>query len=102
MLEQFTSWLLGLVGAVFSALWEFVRDAVIEVFDLLLQAIVGLLGAISTPSFLTAGLGSLFSGLDPATLYLVGMLRVPEALAMVGAAYAVRLVRIVATLFQWS
>jgi hypothetical protein len=102
MLADFTAWLLNLVSSIFTAIWQFFLDVAIEVFDLLLVALVGIFGAISAPSFLTAGLGSLFSGLDPATLYLVGMLRIPEALAMIGVAYGVRLIRVFVTLFQWS
>lgn len=101
MLEQFTEWLGGLVADVFAALWSFVKDAIIEVFDLLLQGIVHLVGLLGAPSFLTSGLGSLFADLGPATLFLLGSVRVPEVLAMVGTAYAFRLGRKVVTLFQW-
>lgn len=101
MLEQFTQWLFDLVKKVFTALWDFVVDAVINLVDLVLTAIVALIGAIPVPAFMSNGLQSLFAALDPGILWVLGQCGIVTALGMVGAAYGFRLVRKVVTLFQW-
>ena len=101
MLNDFTTWLLQLITKFFSALWDFVVDAFVNALDLLLSAVVGLLGLIPVPDALSQGLQSFFAGVDPGIIYLVNALGVFAGFAMIGAAYGFRLVRKVVTLFQW-
>lgn len=101
MLQAITQWFFDLVVKVFSALWNFLVDMAIALADLILSALVALLGAIPVPDFLSAGLNSLFSQLDPGILWLTSAVGVPQALAFYGAAYLFRIARKVVTLFQW-
>jgi hypothetical protein len=101
MLAEFTSWLLSLVVRFFSALWDFVTDAFINLLDLLLSALVALFGLIPVPAFMSNGLQSMFSALDPGIIYFANATGVFVGLGMVGAAYVFKLGRKVVTLFQW-
>lgn len=101
MLQEFTDWFLSLVVELFSDAWEFVLDVLIEAFDLLISAIVGLLSLIPVPLFMSSGLQSIFVNIDPGILYFVVTFRIPEVLAMFGTAYLFRIGRKVVTLFQW-
>lgn len=101
MLAEFTAWLSSLVVGWFTALWDFVVDAAIGLFDLLLQAVGALLAAIPLPAFLTDGLGSLWNALPPGMVWLLSQAGVPAAFAMLGTGFAFRLLRKVFTLFQW-
>lgn len=101
MLDAITRWFLELFRKVFTALWDFVSDILISVLDALLSAIVALLGAIPVPAQLSQGLGSLWSALDPAIIHFLVMFGLPQALALVGAAFVFRLGRKIVTLFQW-
>jgi len=101
MLQEFTTWLLSLVVKVFAALWDFVADAFINILDLLLSAVVGLISLIPLPAFISGGLQSLFSSLDPGILYLITSAGLPLGLGFIGAAYVFKLIRKVVTLFQW-
>ena len=101
MIEEITNWFFDLVLNIFKALWTFVKDVFIEVFDLLISAFVSLISAIPVPGFISGGLDNTFSALDSGVLYLVSQAGVPQALAIIGAGYAFRLARKFATLFQW-
>lgn len=101
MLQEFTDWFLSLVVEFFADLWEFVLDVLIEAFDLLISAIVGLVSLVPVPLFMSSGLQSIFVNIDPGIVYFVSVFRIPEVLAMFGAAYLFRIGRKVVTLFQW-
>ena len=101
MVEEITGWLWSLVVKLFGALWAFIKDIAVEVFDLLVSAFVVLIAAIPVPGWMSSGLGSFWSGMDSGVVYLVSQAGVPEALALIGGGYAFRFARKVATLFQW-
>jgi hypothetical protein len=101
MLAEFTSWLVGLVTKFFSALWSFVVDAFVNAVEMVANAVVGLLSLIPVPEFMHQGLQTLYAQLDPGIAYLVSAAGLPTALGIIGTGYAFRLVRKVATLFQW-
>lgn len=101
MLTDLTEWLLKLVKEVFTSLWTFLQDAFIAMFGLVVKAFVALITAIPVPSFLQGGLGQLWGGLDSGVLYAMTQAGVPEALALIGAGYAFRMLRKFVTLFQW-
>lgn len=101
MLAEFTSWLVGLVKAAFTALWSFVVDAAIGLVDLFVSAVVGLVSLIPVPAFLSGGLQSVYGSLDPGLLYLLSASGLPAGLAIIGTGYSFRLARKAATLFQW-
>lgn len=101
MLAEFTSWLVGLVKAVFAALWSFIVDAVVNLVDLVLSALVGLLALIPVPFWLSQGLQTFYGQLDPGIAYFLSLSGLPTALGIIGTGYAFRLGRKVVTLFQW-
>jgi hypothetical protein len=101
MLTEFTTWLLQLIGQFFSDLWSFVLDALINVVDLITAAFVALIVAIPAPTFLSNGLNSVYSTLDPGILYLLTATGLPQGLAIIGAGYGFRMLRKFVTLFQW-
>lgn len=101
-IETITKWLVDLVKAIFGALWDMLTDLVIELADLVLQAVAALIEAIPAPGFLEAhSLGGLLGGMGSDMAYFVGALNIPEGLAMLGAAFGVRMIRKAVTLFQW-
>lgn len=101
MLNDFTTWLLDLIRDIFAALVDFVGDMVVMVAQAICDALLALLGIIPVPTFLEAGLDSLFGELGAGILWVVTMVGLPQGLAIIGAGYAFRLGRKVATLFQW-
>lgn len=101
MIEELTTWLFDLVVKLLGALWAFIKDVFIEVFDLLISAFVALIAAIPVPGFMSGGLDSFWGGMDSGIIYLLSGAGVPQALALIGAGYAFRFARKVATLFQW-
>ena len=101
MLTDFTTWLLALIGSVFTDLWHFVKDAIISVFDLVTQAAVAIISAIPVPGWLSGGLSGLWGNLDGSTQWLLGQAGVPAGLAIIGAGFAFRLTRKLLTLGQW-
>lgn len=101
MLADFTKWLADLVRDIFKALWDFVTDILIEVFDLLMTAVVTLVGLVPIPESLSGGMAQLWANLDPALLYLSHQIGIPAALGILGAGWAFRLTRKLVTLGQW-
>lgn len=101
MLADFTSWLFGLIKSLFGPLWDFLGDVLLNFLDLLVTGFVAVVAAIPVPDFLQSGLSSAWGGLDSGVVYVVSQCGFPQALALVGAGYAFRLVRKFATLFQW-
>lgn len=101
MLKDFTDWLAALIKAAFVAAWDFIKDALIAFFGLVVDAFVAIVTAIPVPDFLSSGLSSVWSTMDPGVIYVVSQCGVPVALGIIGAGYAFRLVRKFATLFQW-
>ena len=102
-LASLTTWLLGLVKGVFTALVTFLHDVALWVFDGVLQAVAGIVAAIPVPSFLSSGVsvGSVLSGMPPFTIYVVQQLGLSACLAVIAAGVTFRLTRKFVTLFQW-
>lgn len=101
MLAQFTSWLLGLVSQWFKDFWTFIQDGALWVWDGVLGAVSSLVQSIAVPDWMSQGLGTLFSQVDPSILYFVGLTGLPQALSIIGAAYVFKVLRKFATLFLW-
>lgn len=101
MLKDFTDWLLTLVTDVFTAVWQFVQDAFIQLLDLVVTGFATLIASIPVPQFLAGGLGAVFGALDPGVLYVISQCGIAAALGVIGAGYTFRLLRKFVTLFQW-
>ncbi|MDL2337076.1 MAG: hypothetical protein QFE16_04465 [Pseudomonadota bacterium] len=101
MLATITAWFAALAVAVFIALWDFVTDICIGVFDLFLSALATLIAAVPLPDFVTTGLSGMFAGLGNDILFIVSHSGLAAALALIGTGFAFRLTRKIFTLFQW-
>lgn len=101
MLKEFTDWLVKLITEGFKAAWDFVTDALISFFGMVVDAFVALVSTIPVPGFMSGGLGTIWGGLDPGILYILSACGIPAALGIIGAGYAFRLTRKLLTLFQW-
>jgi len=101
-LSAFAAWIYGVFAAIFTALWDFVGDALIAAADLFFQALAGLVVSIPAPSFLaSASLQSAFSGMSGDVLYFLGVFQIGPGIALLGSAFGFRMLRKVLTLFQW-
>lgn len=100
-MTEFANWLLGLVKDFFTAIWDFVADAFINVLELLLQGVLVLITAIPVPSFMSSGLGSAMGQIGGDVWFFAGHFRLGECLAILGAAVLFRLTRKALTLGQW-
>jgi len=101
-MSDLIAWLLGLVKALFLAVWDFITDMVIAVLELFLNAVAALLTALPVPSFMSnGGMQGLFNNLPADVMYFAGRLHLGECFAILGAAVLFRLVRKALTLFQW-
>ena len=101
MLSELTEWLKALAVAVFQAAWDFLTDVFIGLFGLVVDGIMALVTAIPVPDWMSQGLGSIWSRLDPGVIWLLTACGVPAALGIIAAGFAFRLARKVLTLFQW-
>lgn len=102
-LSLITDWIVKLVKAIFTTVVDFLGDMLVKVLDWILTPLAALIAAIPVPSFLSSGLGigSLLSGLPPYALYVIGNIRIGEAMAIIAAGVAFNLARKLATLGQW-
>lgn len=102
-LSEISAWLLSLVKGIFFAVWDFLTDIFLTILNGLLTVVAGLVTALPSPSFVSQSdwLAALLSPLPPFALFVVGNLKIPEALAIIASAVTFRLLRKFATLFQW-
>lgn len=101
-ISAFAAWLLGLFVKVFVAVWDLFTDLFIALADAFLQALAAVVSAIPAPDFLTQhGLQSAFSQLSGDVLFFLSVFNIGTGIAMLGSAFAFRMLRKVVTLFQW-
>mgnify|MGYP001546031711 CR=1 FL=1 len=93
--------LVDLVRAYWDAFTAFLTDLPIRFIDGLLGALATLIEALPRPDFLSEGLSTLFAGMGGGIMFFLAEFKVPEALALVGAAFAFRFLRRVLTLGIW-
>ncbi len=101
-ISAFAAWLLSLVVKGFQAVWDLFTDLAIGVADLFFTALAALVNAIPAPDFLTShSLQSAFSQMTGDILFFLGVFNIGPGIAMLGSAFAFRMLRKVVTLFQW-
>lgn len=100
-IDSALAWLAASIGAVFSAVTGWLKDFVVWVLDALLTGIASLLVAIPVPSFMSGGLGGLFSALPAPLVYLLVETGMVAGLAVIGAGVLFNLTRKLLTLGQW-
>lgn len=101
-LSDFADWLFGLVKDAFDAIWDLLTDLAVDSFDEILIGMASQIVSIQVPEFLTTySLNSLFSQLHPVIGYFATGLRIPEALHILGSAFAFRVMRKSLNPFNW-
>ncbi|MDD5385513.1 MAG: hypothetical protein PHG89_11645 [Gallionella sp.] len=101
-LDNVLTWFASVLGSVFSALIDLLRDFVVFVLDSIFNVIVALFSALPVPSFMAANqLSTLFSVLPPTVIWLLSQTGVFEGFAVLGAGVAFNLLRKIVTLGQW-
>jgi hypothetical protein len=80
---------------------EFVKDIFLVIFELFLDGFAYIIEQLVPPDFVTGGLQDVINGFSPTLLYLIGETGFGEALSILGAGFAFRILRKFATLFQW-
>ena len=102
MIKAITQWFIDLVIRFFTALWDFVPDALINILDMVINGLGALIGAIPAPTFLTQySIGVLINQMPDYVLYFVGHFRIGEAMGILTAGFAFRMARKIFTLGQW-
>ncbi|MCL2341253.1 MAG: DUF2523 domain-containing protein [Proteobacteria bacterium] len=100
-MKAFADWLLSIIKALFTAVWDFFIDAVINIVEMILSALAAIISAIPVPSFLQGGMSSILAYIPADVWVFAGYLRLGECLAILGSAVAFRLLRKAVTLGQW-
>ena len=107
-MDEIISWIALKIDAVIQAVINFfiwlldlLKDIVLFCFDGILSAIVSVVGAIPSPSFLSNGLNSVVSQFSPQLAYYLNFSGLSQGLLIIAAGYLFHLLRKFATLFQW-
>lgn len=95
--NDFKNW----VSGIWDDFVEFLHDLPVDIFESLLDGIASVLESIPVPDFIQGGLGQLLAGIDPSILYFINRSGFAEALSLLGAGFAFRMVRKLVTLGQW-
>lgn len=100
-MTDFANWLLGIIKAAFTAIFDLITDVLIALLDLILKALLSILQALPAPSFANGGLDAALSAIPAEVWYFAGQLNLPACFTVLGAGFAFRMARKAATLFQW-
>lgn len=102
-LHKISDFFISLIKSFFTALLDFVHDAVVWVLDQILTAIAALITAIPTPTFMQGNnnFGTLLGGLPPFALYVVNQMHIGDGFAIIGSGVIFYLARKLFTLGQW-
>lgn len=101
-LDKLTAWIANAIHAVFQALVSLLMDMLIAVFVAVFTLVELIVNSIKPPAFLsTYSLGALLGQTGSIVGFFMYELNIGIALGMIGVAYAFRLLRKFATLFQW-
>ena len=101
-LTTFTGWLAELIQLVLEFLFDLLTTLVVWVIDGFSSVVVTIIGAISLPAnWTSSALQTLVEALPDGVSYFLAGMRIPEAIGIIVTAVGVRLLRKLATLFQW-
>lgn len=95
--DSIIAWMKGL----FTDLVEFITDLPLIILDGLLSALAAVIEVIPMPDFMTGGLQTVVDSLPSSVLWLMANAGLGAALGIIAAGVAFRMLRKVATLFQW-
>ena len=101
-LTDLTNWIRQQLQALWDALEDFLGDLIVDWADQTFTMWLFVLDHIPLPDFLDGySLCSLLGQAGPTVGWILNNFRVAEALGLIGAGYVFRLLRKLATLFQW-
>jgi hypothetical protein len=101
-LDDLTGWFKGIFQALWNALVDFLHDMVIFVVHGVLDLALAIFNAIPVPAFITNnGLGTLLGQTGSTLQWFMGQFKIGDALGLIAAGYAFRLLRKLLTLGQW-
>lgn len=95
-------WIADAIKRVWDAFIHFLKDLILLALDGVLALVAVAVNALPSPGFLQQySLGSVIGAAGPTVGWIVGSLGIGEALGIIAAAYAFRLLRKFFTFFQW-
>lgn len=100
-LIDFAKWIIDLVKALFLAVTDFIKDIFVTLAEIVFQALLAIIQAIPVPQFASTGLSSTLAQIPSDVWFFASHLKFTQCFAILSAAFAFRLARKVATLFQW-
>jgi hypothetical protein len=99
--NQFTAWLVDLFSGLVDAISSMLYDLFLFILDGFLSGIASIVEAIPVPDFANYGLSYYLTAVDPSVLYFLDRIGLAQALSMLGAGLAFRLLRKLVTLGNW-
>lgn len=101
-LDDITDWLREQFEKLFGFLVDLAKDAILWFFEKALELSATIIEKIPVPEFLeNLGIGSMLQQAGPVVAWAVTTFKLAEAFALIGGAYAFRLVRKVMTMGRW-
>jgi len=98
-----TTWAREQITSLWADVVFFAHDLQTDFIELVLSFVSAIVHLIPSPDFLTdVSFCGMLSAAGPWTAFIVGQLRVGEAMALLAAALIFRLLRVFLTLFQWT
>ncbi|MGY3943748.1 DUF2523 family protein [Aeromonas tecta] len=97
MIESFVLWILHLC----QSLLQWFEDILLTTLEKILTAIRFVISSIPMPDFLQYSLQDLFNYIPSDVVYFLNMSGISQAFLFISMGVAFRMVRKVATLFQW-
>lgn len=101
-LDKLTGWFANALHSVFQGLVDLLKDILVFFLMMIFQVVELIVGSISPPAFLKSySMGGILGNAGPIVGFFISQFQVGTALALIGGAYAFRLLRKFVTLFQW-
>lgn len=101
-LGDLTDWLLGIFKQIWDAFVQFVKDIFLFILDFVMQVVTWILSNIPVPDWLTQySLNSILGQAGPTIGWVAHEMQIGQAMTLIAAGYAFRLLRKLLTLFQW-
>lgn len=100
--SDLTNWFLKIFKQIWDAFVQFVKDVVLFILDIAMQLVTWIISAIPVPDFLSQySIGALLGNAGPTVGWVMSEMKIGQAMAIIAAGYAFRLLRKFLTLFQW-
>jgi len=90
VITGFPSFLISVVKQIFCTLWDVLKDAIVYIFEKFFELAVYAIGLIPIPVDISPG--AFLLGLPAEFLNIIGLIRLPEAMAIILSALLIRFV----------